>query len=629
MNELTDIFYKERERWFLWLPVLFAVGIGIYFYLPAEPSKWITLTVIEVLLFLAYLFRFYPFLLKIIFLIGVIVIGFADVQLKTISLEKKLPTPPEGTIYIRGQILSADTNYRGRPRIVLGNMENFHNDKIMGQYRLTVIRKNQPIEVGKCVELVAEVSPIMKANQVGGYQPDRRLFFDGINGSGYVPTSVFEIDCHKDFGYFKRLIDKWRKRMTDTISSHLPSEQAAIISAVLAGNRDFMPQEQIENYRDSGLAHFLSISGLHMSMLAGLMFFFVRFFMALIPALSLRYNSKKVAAVLAFVVSTVYLLVSGAEVPTQRAYIMTFMVLLAVIFERQAISMRILAIAALIILIISPQALVNISFQLSFAAVVALVAFYERFGGKVERFLSGENKSLSIKILRGVIAYMIGIVLADLIASLATLPYAIYHFNRVSLYTSITNFIAGPIIGLIIMPAILIALLTIPLGLAKIPLKFAGLGVEQLNKLTEYVSSLPNATIELYSFPLWGLLLITFGGLWLCLWQQKWRHFGWIAIFVGALSIMTVQVPDLMVASDGKTIAVKNENGKLQAFKGGNKWIKQNWLSKYASSNIKETDDKDKIKIPNVDYVQTQGFAVYGNKIKTVRDYIGHRPWNK
>jgi competence protein ComEC len=157
--------------------------------------------------------------------------------------------------------------------------------------------------------------------------------------------------------------------MTDTISSYLPSEQAAIISAVLAGNRDFMTQEQIENYRDSGLAHFLSISGLHMSMLAGLMFFFVRFFMALIPALSLRYNSKKVAAVLAFVVSTVYLLVSGAEVPTQRAYIMTFMVLLAVIFERQAISMRILAIAALIILIISPQALVNISFQLSFAAV--------------------------------------------------------------------------------------------------------------------------------------------------------------------------------------------------------------------------------------------------------------------
>lgn len=351
--------------------------------------------------------------------------------------------------------------------------------------------------------------------------------------------------------------------------------------------------------------------------------------MALIPALSLRYNSKKVAAVFAFIVSTVYLLVSGAEVPTQRAYIMTFLVLLAVIFERQAISMRILAIAALVILIISPQALVNISFQLSFAAVVALVAFYERFGGKTERFLSGENLSLLSKIMRGVIAYMIGIVLADLIASLATLPYAVYHFNRISLYTSITNFIAGPIIGLIIMPAILVALLTIPLGLAKFPLKVAGLGVEQINKLTEYVSSLPNATIELYSFPLWGILLITFGGLWLCLWQQKWRHLGWIAIFAGTLSITTVQVPDLMVANDGKTIAVKNENGKLQTFKGGNKWIKQNWLSKYASSNIEEIEDKTKIKIPDVDFEQAQGFAVYGNKIKTVRDYIGYRPWNK
>lgn len=629
MNKLVKIFYQEREHWFLWIPVLFSVGIGIYFYLPTEPSKWITLIIIEVLLFLAYIFRFYPLLLNIIFLVGIIVAGFTDIQLKTISLEKKLPVPPEGALYIRGQIMSVDTNYRGRPRIVLGNMENFHNDKIMGQYRLTVIRKNQPLEVGKCVELVAEVSPLMKANQIGGYQPDRRLFFDGINGSGYVPTAIFEIDCHKKFGYFKRLIDKWRKSMSCIISSYLPPEQAAIISAVLAGNRDFMSQEQIENYRDSGLAHFLSISGLHMSMLAGLMFFFVRFFMALIPTLSLRYNSKKVAAVFAFIVSTVYLLVSGAEVPTQRAYIMTFLVLLAVIFERQAISMRILAIAALVILIISPQALVNISFQLSFAAVVALVAFYERFGGKTERFLSGENLSLLSKIMRGVIAYMIGIVLADLIASLATLPYAVYHFNRISLYTSITNFIAGPIIGLIIMPAILVALLTIPLGLAKFPLKVAGLGVEQINKLTEYVSSLPNATIELYSFPLWGILLITFGGLWLCLWQQKWRHLGWIAIFAGTLSITTVQVPDLMVANDGKTIAVKNENGKLQTFKGGNKWIKQNWLSKYASSNIEEIEDKTKIKIPDVDFEQVQGFAVYGNKIKTVRDYIGYRPWNK
>ena len=286
------------------------------------------------------------------------------------------------------------------------------------------------------------------------------------------------------------------------IAGQLPPEQAAIVAAIVTGNRDLMTPEQAAAYRDSGLAHFLSISGLHMSMIAGLMFFLVRLVIAMIPALSLRYNSKKAAAVLAMFVSAVYLAISGAAVPTQRAFIMTFVVLLAVLFERQAVSMRVLAFAALIILVVSPQMLVSISFQLSFAAVTALVAFYERCGKRVERFLSGEKGTLAGKVCRGIFAYLAGIVIADLVASLATLPFSIYHFNRIAVYTSLANLAAGPIIGLMIMPAVLLSLLTIPLGLSWLPLKIAGFGVGLVNDLTEYVASLPHAAAEVYSFPL-------------------------------------------------------------------------------------------------------------------------------
>jgi len=629
VRNMTEIFKSEESRWFSWIPVLFGTGIGIYFALPAEPSRWLTLAAIEGLLLAAYVVRLRPALLKGVFVLAVIVAGFADIQLKTLYLEKKLPVPPEGRMYLRGQILSVDTNYRGRPRIVLGEMENFSGDHIKGHYRLTLLGKKQTVEVGECVELVAEVSPLMKANQPGGYQPDRKLFFDGINGSGYVLGGLFDIDCLKPAGFWNRKINDWRRSVSLIIAERLPPEQAAIVAAIVTGNRNLMTTEQVEAYRDSGLAHFLSISGLHMSMIAGLMFFLVRLFIAMIPALSLRYNSKKAAAVLAMFVSAVYLAVSGAEVPTQRAFIMTFVVLLAVLFERQAISMRVLALAALIILVISPQMLVSISFQLSFAAVTALVAFYERCGKKVERFLSGEKGALPGKIFRGIFAYLAGIVVADLVASLATLPFAVYHFNRIAVYTSLANLTAGPIIGLVIMPAVLLSLLTIPLGLSWLPLKIAGFGVGLVNDLTGYVASLPYAAVEVYSFPLWGLLLITFGGLWLCLWRQKWRHWGWLLIALGGLSLFTVKVPDLIAADNGETVAVKGTDGKLHALSGGNKWMKQNWLAKYASSDAAEAEETARPPLPDVDFARDVGIAVWGGKVKTVRDYIGSRPWNK
>lgn len=628
MQKIREILKAEKDQLFAWIPVLLGIGIGLYFALPEEPPLWLTAGSIEILLLSVYLLRYRPVALKVLVFIAFILAGFTNVQLKAYYLAKDMPLISEKAVYLRGQIEKKDTNYRGRPRVVLGNMENLSGDKIKGKYRLTILSKNKVIEVGKCVELVAEVAPVMKANLVGGYQPDRKLFFEGINGGGYVASGVFEIDCTKKLGFWRKGIDRWRRKVTKMIAEKLPDEEAAVAAAIVAGNRDLMSQKQVAAYRDSGLAHFLSISGLHMSMLAGLMFFFVRFVMACVPALALRYNSKKSAAVSAIIISTMYLCISGAAVPTQRAYIMTFVVLLAVLFERQAISMRVLAIAATIILIISPQMLINISFQLSFAAVAGLVAFYECCGRKLERFLAGERIGTTRKLLRGVIVYFVGIVVADLVASLATLPLVIYHFNRISLYTSITNCVAGPIIGFVIMPAILLVLLMMPLGLSWLPLKVAGWGICLINGLTEWVASRPHAVAEVYSFPLWGLILIVLGGLWLCLWRSKWRYWGLIAIVCGGLSLCLVKVPDVIAGDGGKAVAVRNSAGKLQVFDGGNKWMKQNWLDKFASSHSVD-EDIDMPDLSNIDFDKQIGVSIYGNKIKSVRDYVGYRFWNR
>ena len=544
-------------------------------------------------------------------------------------LSQQLPKPAEQQIYLRGEIVSHDTNYNGKPRIVLGKMENLRGDKIKGNYRLTLLHSKITPIIGECVELVAEVAPLMKANSVGGYQPDRHLFFEKLNGSGYVLSQIFPIDCPYGASFWRKNIDKIRHNISTQIQNILPEKQASIAAAILAGNRSLMSSEQANDYRNSGLAHFLSISGLHMSMIAGLMFFFVRFLMALFPSLSLRYNSKKIAAFCAIAISTIYLIISGAAIPTQRAYIMILIVLLAVVFERKAISMRNLALAATFILIVSPQMLISISFQLSFAAVAAMIAFYESYSAKLHRFLSAEKSGLFGKSLRIVLAYLIGVIIADFIASAATLPFVIFHFNKIALYTSLTNLLSGPIIAFIIMPSILISLLFMPIGLAFLPLKIAGFGIGLINDITTWVASLKGSTLWVPSFPVWGLSIIIFGGLFLFLQKNKLRHIGWLFIFVGALSLYFVKMPDLIIADNGNTIAAKNDKGKLELLAGGNKWMKQNWADKYgATFSDKESFDKN-FNLSSIDFSKAIGISVYGDKILTIRDYIGARPWNK
>ncbi len=647
-SELKSCFLAEQNRWFLWLPVFFAAGIGIYFALPVEPSAWIILGLLEVFLLAAWLLRHRPAGLRILFPLLLAVLGFANIQLKTIYLSRLEAPATDHKIYLSGRIDKLDTNYRGKPRILLSNMSDFDGKAIAGRYRLTMVQKDPGLKAGDCIEMIAVVSPLFKTSMAGGYQFDRQLFFNGITGTGYIPSEVLPVACPNPLPRFSDLAAALRQTISQRIEAVLPPDQAAVAVAIVAGNQSKISKPLINAYRDSGLAHFLSISGLHMSMLAGLMFFLVRFVMALVPALSLRYNSKKAAAVLAIFISAVYLVISGAAIPAQRAFVMTFVVLLAVLFERQAISMRTLAWAALIVLVISPQALISASFQMSFAAVTALVAFYEKFAGRLNRFLNGEEVSLGGRVLRGIWAYFLGVIIADLVASLATLPFAIYHFNRVALYTSLTNMAAGPLIGFVIMPFVLISLLLMPLGLEMLPLKLVGYGLSAVNNLTTWVASLPHAAAGVVSMPLWGLLLITFGGLWLCLWRCRWRVWGLAAIVAGFLSILTVNLPDLIVDRDARTVAVRTDDG-FYFMPGADRWNKQNWLNKYAMSEYKSRQEITNAVYPSrVAVTRRKGIMVDGNcfdleraggvsfylkdgqlRMETVRDSIGYRLWNK
>lgn len=589
---VLENFLSEQGRWLAWTPFLFGLGIALYFALPFEPNYWYSLGVFEATLLLFYLLRHkgLHLLFTAIFLVE---FGFMDIQLQTLLKSRKVSFTPEFTDYIKGQISAVSYNEKGRKRLLLQNTENF-DKPLKGKYRVTVMNyENTKLEVGQCVELVGTFFPPSPVPVLNGFQLDRKYFYEEISGIGYANSSIFVIDCEqKQSSSFRIRLNKIRQQITNDVAAILPPDKAGIVDAVLIGEQSRTPEFVVNNYRDSGLAHFLSVSGLHMGAIAGLVFFVLRFLLVLFSGIALRYDVKKLAAVGAIVFSALYLLVSGMAVPAERAFIMTAVVLLGVIFNRQAISMRMVCFAGLVLLIISPQALISISFQMSFAAVVALITFYEKYAHKIAVW------SINRGIFSKIFFYLAGIVICDFVASLATMPFAIYHFHRISAYTSLANLLAGPLIGLILMPLILLCLVALPLGSALYPLQALGYGVGWLNRITEFVSALPHSVVYVDSLPFWGFALIVCGGWWLCVWQRKWRLWGVLPILIGAGSMFFGSQPDMVFAPKGEGMALRDQNGEMLLMpKKTDSWTVSVWRE---NLHLKELNKKQKEELKEI-----------------------------
>lgn len=669
IENLQENFFAERERWIAWLPVLFGVGIGLFFCFKYEPSKWLTVIAVEALLVLAYIWRFKPERLILVTALFMVAMGFTDIQLQSIYKAKSIQFPEGNEVnYIQGRIIRTDKSSKGKVRLLLSDVSDYRQPR-KGNVRVTLTAKKSTLKAGQCVEMIATLMRPSTPALPGGYQFDRKAFFEGLSAVGYTNSPVYEVECPQSPSFWQKLglmVSTLRHKVVTRINHELPPDEAGVVAAVVAGDRAGISRKITNHYRDSGLAHFLSISGLHMSMIAAMAFFALRLLISLVPYFALHADSKKAAAVFAIFMSFVYLLISGAEIPSQRAFITTFVVLLGVLFSRQAISMRMVSIAALTVLIISPQALIGASFQMSFAAVVVLIAFYEKFAGAIHRYFAGKG------ILKIVLAYIAGLLISDLVASLATLPFAIYHFNRIAIYTSLGNFLAGPIIGLIIMPFVLVALFLMPFGLDLLPLKIVGFGVMLVNKITAWVAGLPDAGYQVLAMPFWGLMLIVFGTLWVAIWLRPWRKWGFIAVMVGVMSMALVQKPDVLYDASGTTISVADNDGNLVSMPGrSNNWVKQIWLEKTVSLPVEKAELKDlnniyagktvhedwldlkctstqcvyknvfvwdkngAIEVGGVRRlpIDEAGAAVYLTKngkikVKTVRDDIGQRLWN-
>jgi len=359
-----------------------------------------------------------------------------------------------------------------------------------------------------------------------------------------------------------------RLTMTARIAAALPGSGGGIAAALVTGQRGGIGEDEENALRDAGLAHVLAIAGLHMALVGGGIFWLVRAVLAAIPAIVLRHPIKKWAAGAALAASAFYLAISGAAPPAVRAFVMLAMVMLAILADRPAITMRSLALAAAILLLMRPESIFEPGFQMSFAAVAALVA--------VAEWEMGRERTTP----RGMLyRYVHGIVLTSLVGSLATMPFALFHFDRATHYAVLGNLIAMPVMGFWVMPAAALSVMLMPFGAEGPALALLGKGIAVMAAMGRWVSNLPGAVTLAPAMPLSALVLISLGGLWALLWQKSWRWWGLAPLLIGCVWAYAAPRPDMLVAPDAQTVAIRGGDGLLHFVKKPkDRFVARAWL---------------------------------------------------
>jgi competence protein ComEC len=552
----------ERGRWLLWLPVALGLGIAVYFELPSEPALWLgpALAIAAALGTLLAPSGSHARALCIGLVAASAGLGLAT--WRTANLAAPTLGRPLFSINVEGRIADIQ-RLPDSVRVVLEAVRLKGSgvpapEMMPVRVRVSLGKGAPPIAVGDRLLVLANLSPPSGPAAPGAFDFQRVAWYQQLGAIGYALAPATVIEHGKPDGIV-RTIDALRADLTQRILKALPNPEGGVAAALLTGEQTAVDKDVTQAMRDSGLAHILSISGLHIVFVVGLVMGFVRYGIALVPPLALRIDAKKIAAVLALLVALFYTALAGAPVPAQRACAMAAFALLAVLLDRTALSLRLVAWSAIIVLVAAPESLTGASFQMSFAAVVALIAAWEAASGWRRRLHDRAEQSRHRWLWR-LTAGMGASLATTLIASIATGAFAAYHFNRVSLLGVVANLLGVPLTGFWIMPLGLLAMLLMPLGLEKFALIPMGWGIDLLNMLAARVAAWPETATLMPSLPGVSLWLMTLGGLWLCLWRRRWRLAGLPVVVVGLL-LGPGPAPDLLMSEDGRVLGLRDQRG--------------------------------------------------------------------
>ncbi|MEH2477728.1 competence protein ComEC [Nitrobacteraceae bacterium AZCC 2146] len=569
-----------------WVPVAFGTGIALYFAAEHEPVAWVTAVTAGALCVAAFLSRrqsWFPLAV----MIAAVAAGFAVASLKTARIAHGVLARPVYSVSLSGFVETHEERER-TDRFVLrvAQMESPRAAIKLERVRLSVKKGTAPA-VGSFVELKARLQPPLSPLRPGSYDFGRDLYFQGIGASGFVMGAIKAVDPPTKAGLALRYaatMQGLRDAIDARIRTTLSGDSRAIATALLTGRRDAISAPVNDAMFISGLGHVLSISGYHMAVVAGVVFFAVRALLALIPSLTVTFPIKKWSAAAALLAALFYLLLSGAEVATQRSFFMTAVVLIAVMVDRRAVTFRTLAVAAMIVMVMAPEALVHPSFQMSFAATLGLVALVQV--GMPILFASPDHSATARAALWGgrEIAML---ALASLVAGLATTPYAAFHFHRVTPYGVVANLLAMPVVSVLVMPAGLLGLAAMPFGFDAVFWRLMDVGIQWMIVVTQWVAALPGAIGRMAAFGAGPLIAATAGIILLGLLRTPLRFAGVAVVVVSVAWALLVRQPDVLIAGDGHSVAVRGRDGQLHLMRSAkDSFLLKEWLAADADARL-------------------------------------------
>ena len=557
---LSDWFRTDLLNLALWTPVAIGVGASLYFGLGSEPPAMIGVLALTGFFAVWWLVRRSNPAGTMILALVLACFGFVAADLRTASVAEPILQEDLGIRNIRGRIISIEeTRNFQRFIIALDFIDGVSQKDLPARARISWRGEPAALKPGARVSFRAGLRPPPQKAAPGSYDFSRKLYFEKIGATGFA-VSPPELQPDTERSLWRAVairIETTRSNLFHRITKAAPDAGGAIVAAIVTGKREGISQTSDDALRDAGLAHLLAISGLHMGLATGLVFFFVRGLLSIAPQVALRYPIKKWAASAALLSGFLYLLISGSGWSARRAFITTGIMFAAILVDRRALSLRNVAIAATIIILTTPEAVFQAGFQMSFAAVTALVAGYEWASRK-------RNPSFDTSLGAGMKRYGIGLAATDMIAATATAPFALYHFNRVAIYSLPANILAMPLMAFWIMPFAILGFFLMPLGLDEWAWRISALGVSQILLIGETVSSWPGSVSYTPQWPILALLVMTLGGLWLCLLRSPLRLAGFLAIPLAMVIVNMARPPDIFIASSGLNAGVVDKGGDGQ-----------------------------------------------------------------
>ena len=556
----------QRGHLFHWSPVFFGAGVGVYFGLKSEPSGTFFVFLCGAVLLMSGILVVWRSLWApvlwalLLFALGVAAAGLRAHSVAGPVLDWRYYGAVEGRI-VGMDRSGSDALRLTLDRVVLSNVRPFKTPNrvrvsLHGQQGFTDLRP------GTTVIMTAHLSPPSGPVEPGGFDFQRHAWFLGLGAVGYTRTPVLTL-APPEGGQWQF---KARMALSARVQEKLPGEAGGFAAAIMAGDRSGIAQETLFDLRVSNLAHLLAISGLHMALLTGFVFSALRLGLAAVPRIGLRVPAKKVSAVGALIAGAGYLALSGGNVATERAFIMVAVMLCAILVDRRALSLRSVAIAAMIVLALRPEALLGPGFQMSFAATTALVFVFN--------LIRDYEVSFGPKWMQPVL----GVFMSSLVAGLATAPIAAAHFNQFAHYGLIANLLSVPLMGVLVMPAAVLAACLMPLGLDFIPLWVMGLGLDWILGVANWTAGLEGARGMVASPAAHVLPLLALGALFVVLWQGRARFIGGVPFVLGLFLWSGTERPAVLIADTGGLIGVMTPEGRALNRERGAGFVALNWL---------------------------------------------------